>query len=95
VLGSGTGWVDGCGPGRGRCSPNPAFGGASRLPQMQLLSIAPARCISRRGDSVKFGRAPPLREMTSAAYGVKPILDCQRARRALPGCAFFATPVLS
>ena len=32
--------------------------------------IAPARCISLKGIKVEIGRASPLREMTSAAYGV-------------------------
>ena len=41
--------------------PYPAFGSAF---------APPARCISRRVDISGFGRQPPLREMTSAAYGV-------------------------
>jgi len=50
--------------------PAPAFGGALWSPKMQRLPIAPARCISRRGLVSGIGRVPPLREMTSAAYGI-------------------------
>ena len=67
-------WPDSGFPGdtviREPCFPTPAFGGALRLLLNQRLPIAPARRISLKGNRVGIGRASPLREMASAAYGV-------------------------
>jgi len=58
-----------CGPGSGSCPRPPAFGAALMSPLFEWLPIAPARSISLKGNRVGIGRALPLREMTSAAYG--------------------------
>ncbi len=44
---------------------------------------------------IRIGRGPPLREPTSAAYGVTGRLGGKRATRGLPGKAFFATYLVS
>jgi len=56
---------------------------------------APARRIFLKGNRVGIGRASPLREMTSAAYGVgrNSIADAPAVR--CPVSAFFVTPVVS
>jgi hypothetical protein len=56
---------------------------------------APARRISLKGSGAENGRATPLREKASAAYDAAGKLDRQRARRGLPGKAFFAAPSLA
>ncbi|MCK5378972.1 MAG: hypothetical protein KAJ78_06190 [Acidobacteria bacterium] len=44
---------------------------------------------------IRIGRGSPLRETTSAAYGVSGRLGGRRAPRGLPGKAFFATSLAS
>ncbi len=51
----------------------------------------PARRISRRGDSSEFGRQPPIRKMTSAAYGVSQDLIAGGAAVGCPVSPFFAS----
>ena len=55
---------------------------------------APARCISRKGDSVKARRVPPLQEMTSAAYGAGKHSVANALAAGVPLFPFSATPPL-
>ncbi len=52
------------------CFLSPAFGGALRSASAQRMPVAPARCVSLKGGGAGIGKISPLRETTSAAYGV-------------------------
>ena len=60
---------------------------------MQRPPIAPARCISLKGNKVEIGRASPLRETTSAAYGVGHHSIARAAAVGCPVSPFFASSV--
>ncbi len=70
--------VDGYGPGpeggsrRGSLllSSIPGLRGRIKIAVGANLPIAPARCVSLKGDILVTGRSSPLRETTSAAYDV-------------------------
>jgi hypothetical protein len=44
----------------------------------------PSSAVPSRRFGNDFGKGPRLEGMTSAAYGLRPTLGCQRARRGLP-----------
>ena len=69
----------------------PGLRGRMKITVSATTTDRPRSIISRRGDISEFGRQPPLRKMTSAAYGVSRDSIAEDVSVGCPVSAFFAT----